>query len=346
MEYRRLGRSDISVSAIGLGTMTFGRQNDEKEAFELMDAAVDAGVNFFDAAESYPAPVAQDPQGATEEYIGAWLKARGVRDKIVLATKACGPCPGLPNLRQGPYRLDRGNIEAALDGSLKRLGTDHVDLYQLHWPDRKIGLFGSRDGAPGKDDGSVPPEETLAVLDDMIKAGKVRHVGISNETAWGAMTFVHKAETSALPRLVSIQNAYNLLNRTFEEGLHEIAMREDLGLIAYAPMAAGTLSGKYLNGALPKGSRIQVFGGLSRYQRPRAEPAVAAYVALARAHGLDPAQMALAFVRTRPFVTSALAGATTRAQLTVDLASRDLVLPDEVSEGIDAIHEHNPNPCP
>lgn len=347
MEHRRLGRSDIQVSRICLGTMTWGRQNDEREAFAQMDKAVDFGVNFFDTAEMYPVPPSAETQGRTERYIGNWLRRRRCRERIVLATKVTGRSGGFDYLRGGETRLDRANIEAALEASLKRLQCDHVDLYQLHWPDRSTNFFGRRGYEHDPDDRPVPLEETLAVLGELVSAGKVRAIGISNDTPWGALTLLRLAERLELPRLVSIQNPYNLVNRTFEDGLAEISMREDLGLLAYSPLAGGTLTGKYLDGAEPPGSRMTLFRErYPRYFTHTAEAAISAYVALARRHGLDPAQMAIAYAVSRPFVTSAIIGATSLGQLTTDLESVTLTLSPEVLEEIEDVQRRFPNPCP
>lgn len=347
MEQRPLGRSEIQVSPICLGTMTWGQQNDEGEAFAQMDKAVDYGVNFFDTAEMYPAPPTAETQGLTERYIGNWLRRRRCRDRIVLATKVTGRSNGFDYLRGGETRLDRGNIVAALEASLKRLRCDHVDLYQLHWPDRTTNFFGRRGYEHDPDDRPVPLEETLSVLGELVAAGKVRAIGVSNETPWGAMALLRLAESLGLPRPVSIQNPYNLVNRTFEGGLAEISMREDLGLLAYSPLAGGTLTGKYLGGAQPPGSRMTLFRGrYPRYFTHNAEAAISAYVSLAGRHGLDPAQMAIAYVVSRPFVTSAIIGATSLGQLTSDLESVTLGLSPEVLEEIEDVQRRFPNPCP
>jgi aryl-alcohol dehydrogenase-like predicted oxidoreductase len=292
-------------------------------------------------------PPLAETQGRTEAYIGSWLRSRGNRDRIVLATKVVGPGDWVGYFRDGRPRLDRANIEAALDASLRRLQTDYVDLYQLHWPDRSTNFFGrlgyrSEPDAPG----TVPIEETLAVLADLVATGKVRSIGVSNETPWGTLRFVELARRNGWPMIVSIQNPYSLLNRTFEIGLAEVADREGVGLLAYSPLAFGVLSGKYLEGARPPGSRLALFSRFDRYNNAESERATAAYVALARAHGLDPAQMALAYVNSRPFVTSNIIGATTQAQLAANIASIDLALPDEVLAGIEAIHTGQPNPAP
>ncbi|MBK1643323.1 NADP(H)-dependent aldo-keto reductase [Thiocapsa imhoffii] len=346
MEFRPLGCTDIRVSALCLGTMTFGEQNDEADAHAQLDRALDAGINFLDTAEMYPVPPRAETMGRTEEFIGTWLQARGCRDRVVLATKVAGPGSWLPHLRGGHARLDRPNIEAALAGSLKRLRTDYLDLYQLHWPDRETNYFGKLGYSPTDDDQSVPLLETLEVLGDLVRAGKVRAIGVSNETPWGLMRFLALAEREGLPRMVTIQNPYSLLNRSFEVGLAEIAQREHCGLQAYSPLGFGVLSGKYLNGQRPAGARLTLYERFNRYSNPQAERATADYVALAQRHGLDPAHMALAWVTSRPFTTSNIIGATTREQLEHNLASLDLHLSDDLISEIDAIHIAQPNPAP
>ena len=347
MRRNRLGRTDIEVSALCLGTMTWGQQNSEAEAHAQLDRALDAGINFIDTAELYPVPPRAETQGRTEAYIGSWLAARGCRDRVVLATKVCGRADWLDHFRGGANRLDRANLTAALDASLRRLQTDYVDLYQLHWPDRKTNFFGKLGYEHAdEDDEGVPIEETLEVLGELVASGKVRHVGLSNETPWGVMRFLAAAEATGLPRVVSIQNPYNLLNRSFEVGLAEIAHREQVGLLAYSPMAFGVLSGKYLEGARPEGARITLFERFSRYTAPEAEAPVRAYVELAREHGLSPAQMALAYVTSRPFLTANIIGATGMEQLEENLASADLVLDDAIVKSIEALHQRYSNPCP
>ena len=346
MELRPLGCSDIRVSALCLGTMTFGEQNSEADAHAQLDRALAAGINFIDTAEMYPVPPRAETIGRTEAYIGTWFASRRCRDRVVLASKVAGPAAWLPHLRDGTSRLDRANIVTALDGSLKRLQTDWIDLYQLHWPDRETNYFGKLGYSPMEDAHSVPLLETLEVLADQVRAGKIRQIGVSNETPWGLMRFLALAQEHGLPRMVSIQNPYSLLNRTFEVGLAEVAVREECGLLAYSPLGFGVLSGKYLDGRRPAGARITLFERFNRYSNPEAERATAEYVALARRHGLDPAQMALAWVTSRPFVTSNIIGATTPEQLESNLASANLTLPDEVIAQIEAIHTRQPNPAP
>lgn len=346
MEYRPLGQTEIQVSLICLGTMTWGQQNTEAEAHQQMDMALDLGVNFMDAAEMYPVPGRAETSGRTEAYIGTWFASRKNRDKVVLATKVVGPTEWMTWIRGGQTRLDRKNIEAALEGSLKRLKTDYIDLYQLHWPDRDVNNFGQLGYVHNPDESPVPLEETLEVLNDLVQAGKVRHVGLSNETPWGTMRFLQLAKERNWPRMVSIQNPYSLLNRTFEIGLSEIAIREQCGLLAYSPMGFGVLSGKYLGASKPDDGRVTLFPQFDRYSNPRATEATQAYVDIARRHGLSPAQMALAFVNTRPFVTSNIIGATTLKQLKENLDSVNVTLSQEMLTEIEAVHTCMPNPSP
>jgi aryl-alcohol dehydrogenase-like predicted oxidoreductase len=347
MQYRKLGQTDTEVSVICLGTMTWGEQNTQAEAFAQMDFALAHGVNFFDTAELYAIPPKAKTYGRTEEIIGNWLQRTGQRDRIVLASKIAGPGEGwVDHIRQGRTRYNRAHLQAALDGSLRRLQTDCIDLYQLHWPERDTNYFGQRDFKPGGQAEFTAVEETLAVLDEFIQAGKIRHIGLSNETPWGIMRFLQAAEQQGLPRVVSVQNPYNLLNRTFEMATAEIAWREHVGLLAYSPLGFGVLSGKYLNGARPAGSRLALFPDYTRYSSPAAERATAGYADLARKHGLDCAQMALAFANSRSFLTATIVGATTLEQLRSNIASIDITLSDEVLEGIQAIHESHANPSP
>jgi aryl-alcohol dehydrogenase-like predicted oxidoreductase len=346
MDYRPLGRSGLSVSALCLGTMTFGEQNSESEAHEQLDRAVAAGINFIDTAEMYPVPPRAETQGLTERYIGSWLAKRGCREHLIIATKVAGPAEWLSYLRDGRPRLDRTNIRHALDCSLQRLGTDYIDIYQLHWPDRDTNYFGKLGYIHPKKEQSVPIQTTLEVLLDLQAEGKIRHIGVSNETPWGLMQYLNLAERHNLPRAVSIQNPYNLLNRTFEIGLAEIAHRETCGLLAYSPMAFGVLSGKYLNRQRPTNARVTLFSRFSRYSNPESERATEQYIRLARQHDLSPAQMALAWVTSRPFVTSTIIGATSLAQLDENLESINLRLPREIIDGIEAIHQQQPNPAP
>jgi aryl-alcohol dehydrogenase-like predicted oxidoreductase len=346
MHYRKLGRADLNVSALCLGTMTWGEQNTEEQGFAQIERAKAAGINFLDTAEMYPVPPRPETYAATERVIGNWFKRQGDRADWILASKIAGPGNGISHIRDGQLKFNREHIVAALDASLQRLQTDWIDLYQLHWPERSTNFFGKLGYQHTQDHLDTPLQETLQVLDEQVKAGKIRHVGLSNETPWGTMKFLGLADSGNLPRPVSIQNPYNLLNRTFEVGLAEVAIREQCGLLAYSPLAFGMLSGKFENGARPAGSRLALFSRFTRYANDQAIAATSRYVALAREHGLDPAQMALAFVTAQPFVTSNIIGATSLEQLDSNLASIDLQLSEEVLAGIEAIHKAQPNPAP
>ena len=346
MEYRRLGRSDLRVSVICLGTMTWGAQNTEADGHQQMDYALDHGVNFWDTAEMYSVPPRQETYGRTEEIIGSWMKSRGKRDQVILASKIAGPDQRFPFVRDGNLRFDRKNIQAAVDASLKRLQTDYIDLYQLHWPERSVNVFGRLLYTHEPDEIWTPLEETLDALAEVVKAGKVRQIGLSNETAWGAMSWLKLAEQGRGPRMVSIQNAYSLLNRMFEVGLAEVAIREQCGLLAFSPLGMGVLSGKYLDGQRPAGARLTLYTFFNRYLSECGQVATRAYVELARRYNLDPAQMALAWVNSRPFVTSNIIGATTLAQLKSNIASADIVLPPELIADIETLHRDHTIPCP
>lgn len=344
MEKRKLGNTDLHVSVICLGTMTWGEQNTEAEAHNQLDLALERGVNFIDTAELYPVPPGAETQGRTEAFIGSWLARTGRRDRVVIASKAAGPGEWVGYLRGGP-QLNRAHMTEALENSLRRLGTDYLDLYQVHWPSRPTNFFGQLGYEHRDDPDAVPIEETLEALDGFVRQGKVRHVGVSNETPWGVMEYLRLARDRGWPRVASIQNPYNLLNRSFEVGLAEMAIRERAGLLAYSPLGFGVLTGKYLN-ENPANARITLFPRFSRYTSEQGIAATRAYVELARAHGLSPAQMALAFVNSRPFLTSNIVGATTLEQLREDIDSAELVLGDEVLEAIETIHARHPNPCP
>jgi aryl-alcohol dehydrogenase-like predicted oxidoreductase len=349
MEHRKLGRTDLTVSAICLGSMTWGEQNTEAEGHEQLDYALDCGVNFIDTAEIYSIPPRPETQGSTERIIGSWLAARRNRDKVVIATKVAGRGDAHWLREEGAHPvLDRKNIHYAIDGSLKRLQTDYVDLYQLHWPDRSLPLWGAGGTTyrPPSTRAEIPIEETLAALDELVKAGKVRHIGLSNETPWGVARFLRAAELGHGPRVVSIQNAYNLLNRTFEMGLAEFAARDQVGLLAYSPLAQGYLTGKYQGGARPPGARTTLFKRAQRYEKAGVEAAIDAYLALARDVGADPAQLAIAYVTSRPFVTSNIIGATSMAQLKTDLDSVKVIITPEIERRIDEIHQLHSNPAP
>ncbi|MDQ0511308.1 aldo/keto reductase [Ancylobacter amanitiformis] len=348
MHYRPLGRTGLEVSAICLGTMTFGQQNTEAEGHAQLDYALDRGINFLDTAELYSIPPKPETQGSTERVIGSWLKARGTRDKVILATKVCGLSEMTWFRDDGaPARPTRGQIREAVEKSLRRLQTDYIDLYQLHWPGRPMAEFGSNPtrwtSAPGEE---TPIAETLDVFAELVREGKVRHVGLSNESAWGTMRYLAEAERSGAPRVASIQNAYHLLNRTFETALAEVSLREAVGLLAYSPLAQGFLTGKYQKGARPPGARSTLFDRGQRYQKPGAEAAIDDYLTIAREEGLDPAQMAIAFCLSRPFMTSVIIGATSMAQLATDIDAIDVAITPEIEAKIDAVHQLRGNPCP
>lgn len=346
MDYTLLSNTDVKISRICLGTMTWGEQNTQDEGFAQMDCAVEHGINFFDAAEMYPVPPRAETYGATETIIGHWFAQRKCRDKIILATKVAARAAFTSHIREGGNCLDRKNILAALEGSLQRLQTDYIDLYQIHWPERPTNFFGQLGYRQAQKEVGVPIEETLEVLDEIVKSGKVRYIGVSNETAWGVAEYLRLAREEGRPRIVSIQNPYNLLNRSFEIGLAEFSHREQVGLLAYSPLGFGVLSGKYIDGARPEGARLSRWDRFSRYVTPRGIEATAEYVALAREAGLSPSQMALAFVNQRPFVTSNIIGATSLEQLQENIASSDMTLPKDLFKEIEAIHERYPNPCP
>jgi len=342
MQYSELGRTGLKVSRCCLGTMTWGQQNTEAEGHAQMDYALERGINFFDTAEMYSVPPKPETQGSTETIIGTWFAARKNRDKVILATKIAGP--GMPWVSDDGKgrRHNKAQITEAVEKSLKRLQTDYIDLYQLHWPDRPVHLFGRE---PDPSQPETPVEETLRAFQDLVQAGKIRHVGLSNDTAWGAMEFVRVAERENLPRIVSVQNVYNLVSRAYDMALAEVSIREDVGLLAYSPLAQGYLTGKYRGGANPQGSRKQLFDRLQRYEGPGCVEAVDAYLDLADKHGLDPSQMAIKFCDTRPFVTSTIIGATSMEQLAIDIDAFDVTLSEEVLKGISEIHRRHPNPA-
>ena len=344
MKKRKLGKTDLEVSEICLGTMTWGEQNTESEGHAQMDYALDNGINFFDTAEMYAVPPKKETQGSTEKIIGSWFKERKSRDKVILATKVSGRSP-LNWLRDDEKSTEqsREQIFEAVDKSLIRLGLDYIDLYQLHWPDRPMNLFGGSINYEHMDEPSIDISIILESLNELVKSGKVRHIGLSNETPWGTMKFLHHSDISSTPRVQSIQNAYNLLNRTFEIGGSEIAHREDVGLLAYSPIAQGYLSGKYQNGALPKGSRKELFNRLQRYEGPYAEEAIEAYLNIARKYEIDPSQLANQFVTSRPFVTSNIIGATNMEQLKLAVTSIDIKITKEIEEDIEKAFQRHGN---
>ncbi|NLH81479.1 MAG: aldo/keto reductase [Phyllobacteriaceae bacterium] len=350
MRRHRLGRTDLTVSAVCLGTMTFGEQNTEAEGHAQLDRALAAGIDFIDTAELYAIPPRPETQGRTEEIIGTWMKARGNRDRVILASKVCGRSDATWFRDDGSRcRLTAAQVDEAVFKSLKRLQTDHIDLYQVHWPDRIVPAFGSIaaiwSNPPIRDD-EIAIEVTLEALTRHVEAGRIRHIGLSNESPWGTMRWLRAAEIAGVEGPVTIQNAYNLINRTYETGLAEVTAREGIGLLAYSPLGQGYLTGKYLNGARPAGARTTLFDRGQRYEKVNAEAAIAAYVELAREIGVSPATLALAFVTARPFVTATIIGATTMAQLDEDLAAFDFTLTPEIAAKIDAIHLRFPNPAP
>ncbi|MFP1740657.1 NADP(H)-dependent aldo-keto reductase [Lonsdalea quercina] len=346
MQYHRIPHTALEVSELGLGTMTFGEQNSEADAHAQLEHAIAAGVNLIDTAELYPVPPRPETQGLTESYIGSWLKQRGGREKLIIASKVSGPVRGSDHNIRPQQALDRKNIREALNDSLTRLNTDYIDLYQLHWPQRQSNFFGKLNYSYTDDKPAVTLLETLEALNEQVRAGKIRYIGVSNETPWGVMRYLQLAEKHDLPRIVSIQNPYSLLNRSFEVGLAEISQHEGVELLAYSSLAFGTLTGKYLNGAKPAGARNTLFSRFTRYNGPHTEQAIADYVALAKRHGLDPAQMALAFVRQQPFVASTLLGATSVEQLRINLESLTVTLDEDVLSELEAIHQRFTFPAP
>lgn len=345
MKYRPLGHTDLTISELTLGTMTWGEQNTETEAHEQIDMALHAGINCIDLAEMYPVPPKPDTQGLTEKYLGSWLTKKGQRDQIVIASKVTGPSESFDYLRGGTRLTHRQIIQAA-DASLQRLKTDYIDLYQIHWPERQTNFFGTLGYKHLNDELGVPIEETLHACEELVRSGKVRYIGISNETPWGVHEYLRLSQQYNLPRIVSVQNPYNLLNRTYEVGLAEMSIREKIGLLAYSPLAFGVLSGKYMGGQRPAKARLTLFERFQRYTSPLADMATTAYVQLAAHHNINPTHMALAFVTQQPFVTSNIIGATTTAQLKENIASIDTQLSDELLYAIEQLHLEHPNPCP
>ncbi len=345
MKFRKLGTTDIDVSLICLGTMTWGTQNTEKDAFEQMDYAVSQGINFFDTAEIYSVPPTSDSYGKTEIMIGNWFEKRKNRDKIILASKVAGP--GCEWIRGGGNNFDEKKIGEAIDGSLKRLKTDYIDLYQLHWPERSTNFFGRRDYLFNNKEGNWNSfESILEALKKYIKIGKIRHIGMSNETPYGLSRYLEISKNKGAPRMMSVQNPYNLVNRTYEIGMSEISIREKCGLLVYYPLAAGGLSGKYRNGKMPKDSRMALFKGWERHLNPLAMEAYDKYFELAKDFNLTMVQLAQSFVNSRPFVTSNIIGATTMDQLKENVESINIQFTDEMMERVNEIHNNNPNPSP
>ena len=346
MKYRKLGNTNIDVSLICLGTMTWGEQNSEKEAFEQMDFSLDKGINFFDTAELYSVPPKKETFGSTEKIIGKWFKERKNREKIILATKVVGRS-GMKWFRGKETRLNKEQILEAVEGSLMRLQTDYIDLYQIHWPDRKSNFFGKLGYEHQEESDIITIKEQLEVLGTLVKSGKIRHIGLSNETPWGLMKFISLAEQYDLPRVVSIQNPYSLLNRSFEVGLAEISIREKSGLLAYSPLGFGMLTGKYENGQNPDDARLTLFGDMfTRYTKPKGRKVALKLNILALDNDLTPTQMALSYVNSRPFITSNIIGATKMDQLKENIESVEIELNEEIIEEIENIHIQDPYPCP
>ncbi len=346
MKFNKLGNTNLDVSSICLGTMTWGEQNTQEEAFEQMDYSIDQEINFFDTAELYAIPPKKETYGKTEEIIGNWFEKRKNRKKIILASKISGP--GLDWIRGGGNQYSKKSIEEAIEKSLKRLKTDYIDLYQLHWPERETNYFGRVGYVHRSDEKKWNGFETiLQVLQKFIEMGKIRYIGLSNETPYGLTQFLKLSEKLNLPRMMSVQNPYSLLNRTYEVGLAEISIRERSGLLAYSPLAAGYLSGKYRNNKMPKNSRMDLFGEMwKRYNNPNSFKAIDDYYEIAKKNSLSLAKMSLAFVSSRPFVTSTIIGATTMDQLKEDIDSINIKLDKEIIDKINLVHRNNPNPAP
>lgn len=346
MKMRPLGRTGIEVSICCLGTMTYGEQNTETEGFEQMDYALANGINFFDTAELYAIPPKPETQGSTERIIGNWFNARRSRNKIVLATKICGRSPANWYRKdKSETRINAAQIDEAVENSLKRLQTDYIDLYQIHWPDRPVNMFGAFIYQHAETEFAAF-EDTLAALEKHVKKGNIRYVGLSNETPWGVMKYISESESKGLTRIASIQNAYNLVNRQFETGLSEIAHRENVGLLAYSPLAQGALTGKYLHGARPEGARLTLFDRGQRYETPSADVMIEKYVNLAKENGMLPSHLALRFAAERDFMTSVIIGATKMEQLKEDIAAFDIPWTKDLEKEVFNLHKSCPNPCP
>ncbi len=344
MNYKKLGNTDLDVSTICLGTMTWGEQNTQDEAFEQMDFALDQGVNFWDTAELYSVPPKEETFGHTEIIIGNWFKERNKREKIILATKVAGPARSY--IRNGENNYTIQNITRALDGSLKRLQTDYIDLYQLHWPERNVNNFG-RLNYIHKENNWNEFEDVLENLKKFIDQGKIREIGLSNETPWGVSKYLEISKQKKLPRMMSIQNPYSLLNRTYEVGLSEISIRDKIGLLAYSPLASGFLTGKYRNNSLPKNSRIERDGDFwTRYNKPNRNNAIEEYYKISEKYSLDMAQMSIKFCEIQDFMTSVIIGATTMDQLKTNIESVNVNLSNDVIEEINKVQTIYPNPCP
>ncbi|TCB55918.1 NADP(H)-dependent aldo-keto reductase [Acinetobacter terrestris] len=349
MQLKPLANTGILVPEICLGTMTFGEQNSQAEAFEQLEYALDQGLFFWDTAEMYPVPPKPETQGATETILGNWIAQRGNRDQLFIASKIAGPSQGGSHIRDGQTRFTAAEISSAIDGSLKRLQSDYIDLYQLHWPQRPTNFFGKLGygNAEAQQNTEITAlEETLSALSDEIKKGRIRYIGLSNETPWGTLKFLHLAEKLGLEKFVSVQNPYSLLNRTYEIGMSEIAHYENVGLLAYSPLAFGYLTGKFRNGARPENARVTLFSRFSRYSNPESEWATEQYAQLAERHDLTLTQLSLAFIKQQFFVTSTIIGATNLDQLKENIQAFEIDLSAEVLQGIEDIHRQQPNPAP
>lgn len=349
MKFKNLGQSGLQVPEICLGTMTFGEQNTQDEAFQQLNYALDQGLYFWDTAEMYPVPPKPETQGSTETMIGNWIAENGQRDKLIIASKIAGPQQGGSHIRDGQTRFIQKEISTAIDDSLKRLQTDYIDLYQLHWPQRSSNFFGTLGYGNQQAQQSTditPLEETLAALDTEVRKGRIRHIGLSNETPWGTMKFLQLAEKMGLERIVSVQNPYSLLNRSYEIGMSEIAQYEDIGLLAYSPLAFGYLTGKYRNGERPSNARISLFSRFSRYSNLESEWATEQYAQLAEQQGLSLTQLALAFIKQQFFVTSTIIGATNLDQLKENIHAFEIELSEDILSKIEDVHRQQPNPAP
>ena len=345
MNLKKLGNTDLKVSTICLGTMTWGEQNNQKEAFEQMNYALNCGVNFFDAAEIYPSPCKEETYGETERIIGNWFNQKKNRDKIILASKIAGP--GLSWIRNGGQNFSEQKIKKALEDSLQRLQTDYIDLYQLHWPERKTNFFGRLNYKHQEENSWNDFEKILIALEKFIKQGKIRYIGLSNETPWGLSKFLETSKIKKLPRMMSVQNPYSLLCRTYEVGLSEISIREKSGLLAYSPLAGGFLTGKYRNNNLPENSRQKLFADYyTRYSKPNASPVIEKYYNIAKKFDLNFAQMSIKFCEIQKFLTSVIIGATTMEQLKINIESVSVNLKEEILKEINNVQIKYPNPCP
>ena len=346
MNFKKLGNTDLKVSTICLGTMTWGEQNNQKEAFEQMNYALDSGINFFDTAEIYPSPCFEKTYGSTEKIIGNWFKEKKNREQVILASKISGP--GLSWVRNGGPQYSEQNIKKAIEDSLKRLQTDYIDLYQLHWPERKTNFFGRLNYKhQEKEDSWNDFEKILIILEKFIKQGKIRYIGLSNETSWGLSKFLEVSKLKTLPKMMSVQNSYNLLCRTYEIGLAEISIREKSGLLAYSPLAGGFLTGKYRNNNLPENSRQKLFADYyTRYNKPNTSIVIEKYFDIAKKFNLDFAQMSIKFCEIQKFLTSVIIGATSMEQLKIDIESVNVNLSEEIIKKINDLQLKYPNPCP